>query len=300
MGIQHIPLHEFSYHPDRRLPFAIGRLDQLPPEAQASYPNRHTFYEIFWITGGIGNHVIDFVTYPLQPRNLFFIAPGQVHFWQLRSPAIGYAILLPAEFFRVGLSINPILDELTLFRPEEAPPMLKVGETDAEAIEHLVDELVAEYTAPQFAQVTVLQALVQLLLVRAQRLLLASTPPEPPGAAAGLTRRFLRLVEERYADTHAVAAYADALGVTAGHLTDTVRATLGRPAGTVVRERLILEAKRLLVHADVSIATIAHELNFGDPSYFGRVFRQVTGQSPQVFRAEFRKMYQPSRDSSLV
>jgi AraC-like DNA-binding protein len=53
----------------------------------------------------------------------------------------------------------------------------------------------------------------------------------------------------------------------------------------VVRQRLTLEAKRLLAHSDLTAAQIAFGLGFEDPAYFARFFRREAGLPPTAFRA---------------
>jgi AraC-like DNA-binding protein len=76
------------------------------------------------------------------------------------------------------------------------------------------------------------------------------------------------------------------LHVTTNHLNETVKGTLGQPAGMIIRERLLLEAKRLLRYSDSPVAEIATHLNFEDPSYFSRFFKKHTGFSPSEFREQ--------------
>ena len=52
----------------------------------------------------------------------------------------------------------------------------------------------------------------------------------------------------------------------------------------MIRERILLEAKRLLVHSPQTVAEIAYQLNFEDTSYFGRFFKKHTGTTPEQFR----------------
>jgi len=59
---------------------------------------------------------------------------------------------------------------------------------------------------------------------------------------------------------------------------------LGKSAGEVIRDRVILEAKRLLVNLDLTITNIAGKLNFADNSYFTKFFKKYTGQTPEDFR----------------
>jgi AraC-like DNA-binding protein len=56
------------------------------------------------------------------------------------------------------------------------------------------------------------------------------------------------------------------------------------PAGDVIRNRVILEAKRLLVNLDLSITEISYRLNFNDNSYFTKFFKKYVGSTPEEFR----------------
>ncbi len=103
-------------------------------------------------------------------------------------------------------------------------------------------------------------------------------------AGFGLTRQFMLLVEQHYQETCSLTEYAMMLHVTTGVLIETVRRSLGQPAGQIIRERLLLEAKRLLRYSDLPVAEIAARLNFEDPSYFSRFFKDKTGFSPSEFR----------------
>ena len=46
----------------------------------------------------------------------------------------------------------------------------------------------------------------------------------------------------------------------------------------------MLEAKRLLLHSEISVAEIADHLGFEDPAYFSRCFKKHTSRSPIDFR----------------
>jgi len=59
---------------------------------------------------------------------------------------------------------------------------------------------------------------------------------------------------------------------------------LGQASGELIRNRVILEAKRLLVLNDYSISQIAYMLNFNDNSYFTKFFKKIEGVTPEEFR----------------
>jgi AraC-like DNA-binding protein len=73
-----------------------------------------------------------------------------------------------------------------------------------------------------------------------------------------------------------------------------IRKVMGVSAGTLLRQRRTLEAKRLLIHTNMTVAEIANALNFVDPSYFGRFFKRETDLTPSGFRQDFESKYQNS------
>ncbi|RYZ32209.1 MAG: AraC family transcriptional regulator, partial [Sphingobacteriales bacterium] len=68
------------------------------------------------------------------------------------------------------------------------------------------------------------------------------------------------------------------------HLNALCQDLLGKTAGELIRDRILLEAKRLLVNADISISEIAWQLNFADNSYFSKFFKKQAGTTPEAFR----------------
>ncbi|WP_242692211.1 helix-turn-helix domain-containing protein [Aridibaculum aurantiacum] len=79
------------------------------------------------------------------------------------------------------------------------------------------------------------------------------------------------------------------LYVTPNHLNALCKDVTGRPAGELIRDRVLLEAKRLLINAKMSISEIALELDFTDNSYFTKFFKKYEGVTPEVFRKQIIK-----------
>jgi AraC-like DNA-binding protein len=79
--------------------------------------------------------------------------------------------------------------------------------------------------------------------------------------------------------------YADQLGYTEKSLARAVAAAAGTTAKAFIAARINLEAKRLLVHTDQPIATLAEKLGFDEATNFSKFFKREVGCTP----AEFRK-----------
>jgi AraC-like DNA-binding protein len=74
-------------------------------------------------------------------------------------------------------------------------------------------------------------------------------------------------------------------------LTESLRLEIGLTAGELIRARLLLEAKRLLLHSELTVAEIGYELGFEDPSYFSRFVRREIETSPVELRNQLREKY---------
>jgi AraC-like DNA-binding protein len=117
-----------------------------------------------------------------------------------------------------------------------------------------------------------------------------------PTAGSRLVRQFHISVERHFHEELTLADYARELGVTANHLNDVVRRETKQSAGSLIRRRRLLDAKRLLSHSTLSVSEVGYGLGFQDPSYFSRFFRKSTGLAPAAFRDAIREKYHPNVD----
>lgn len=95
---------------------------------------------------------------------------------------------------------------------------------------------------------------------------------------------FCRLVETGFHEKRTVDEYAADLNISAPHLTRICRSILGTSPNELIRQRRILEAKRLLEYTRLTISEITHRSGFRDAAFFSRSFKQEVGCSPKEFR----------------
>lgn len=294
-----LPLHRFSPHREADLPFEIARVEQLPAVARTARPHRHAFYEIVWITGGAGQHHIDFDAYPILPNTFYFLSPGQVHGWLIDAPLSGFALLFTEEFLSVTSLERLTPHSFDFFHHLDQPPLLSLAPDHARPIHELCQHLLDEYQGQAYGRLTILQAIFHILLIHAQRHYTHQAAPRVASAAEQLVESYLRLIEQHFREQQQVHEYAALLGVTPGHLTDATRERMGQPASHFIHRRIVLEAKRLLAYSEQSVAEIGFALKFDDPSYFTRFFRRECGTPPTTFRRLIREKYQTPRNPAL-
>ncbi|MHA0851207.1 helix-turn-helix domain-containing protein, partial [Serratia nematodiphila] len=100
-----------------------------------------------------------------------------------------------------------------------------------------------------------------------------------------LFQRFNKMVDERFREHLPVPEYAQALGVTESRLNDLCRRFANRPPKRLIFDRLLREAKRMLLFSACTVHETAYSLGFKDPAYFARFFNRLEGCSPSTYRA---------------
>lgn len=269
----------------------IPFMDSLAQDPQRLRPHYHDFFQIFILVGK-AEVMHDFQEFTASGTTVVFMTPGQVHTARPAKGMRGTTVSFTQAFFDGGVPPPSRLFDYPFFFPAEAKPWLTVPHREAAPILETFGELQREFNAGQSGASEILRAQLHILLVRMDRLYAGLHPRRHVSRAGMLARQFHLYVEQHFRTMHEVSDYARLLGVTTNHLHDVVHAENGVPAGHIIRERRLLDAKRQLSHSDLDISEIAYDLGFRDPSYFSRFFRRETKQTPAQFRQEIREKYQ--------
>ena len=147
----------------------------------------------------------------------------------------------------------------------------------------LIDALSRELAELQTGQRRAIQAHVMMVAVWLDRLL-AHQPAENPGKSEQLLSKFSHVVSIGHRDGKSIGEFASDLNVTPTHLTRLTQGSVGKPASTLLNERVITAACEALVHTDQPIKQISEHLGFSSPAYFTRAFQAHTGENPTNFR----------------
>ncbi|WP_308438050.1 helix-turn-helix domain-containing protein [Streptomyces morookaense] len=229
--------------------------------------------------GGTGprTHMIDFAGHECRPGTLLWIRPGQVHRYAPEAGMQARLVLFTPDFPSPSAARGLVDDP-------HGPAHWQVSGPDRAELALHTDLIAAAHAVHERQSATeLLRHLLTALLLRIALLPGPERGPAPAGAAE-LLARFRAALEETYADHRSVAAHAAALNTTPKTLTRACRQGAGMSAKAVIDARVALEAKRLLVHTDLSAAAIGRRLGFTEAANFGKFFTRATGQSPGDFR----------------
>lgn len=252
------------------------------------FPHRHSFYHIVFFTKGGGEHSIDFNTYPVVPMQLYCMIPGQVHSWNFSGVTDGFIVNFSDRFFKSFL-LNPhYLEKFSFFSGVSNEGVLKIPAASKDRVVKLFESIieVAKHH-PDLQEMDKIKVLLLQLFMMLEDEVPVLAKDAVPQQKMLLLRHFRKLIDEHYKNIKLPKQYAELLYITPNHLNALCQDLVGKTAGELIRERVLLEAKRLLTNANITAAEIAYELNFQDNSYFSRFFRKYTEQTPEAFRKQF-------------
>ncbi|UFK98193.1 AraC family transcriptional regulator [Kaistella faecalis] len=98
-------------------------------------------------------------------------------------------------------------------------------------------------------------------------------------------RNFKKLVQENNSIKKRVEDYSSELGITVAALSQICKAISGKSPKEVILDFLILNIKSTLKNPEFSISEVSYQFDIDDPSYFARLFKQKTGQTPKQYRS---------------
>jgi AraC-like DNA-binding protein len=249
------------------------------------FPHRHDFFQIVLFTRGGGQHSIDFQQYTVQPHQVYYMSPGQIHTWDFDADTDGYIINFNESFF-TSICHNPhFVRDFPLFNSFNGTAVNTLDLACCAAVEETFAQMLEEYeTAGEYAP-DMLRGMLTTILVRLSRVAPDAFRKDASKHNLVLMRQFEKLIEQHFREKRLPKEYAEMMFVTPNHLNALVNSVVGKSAGELIRERILLEAKRLLANSDMMISQIAASLQFEDNAYFTRFFKKYLGTTPEGFRA---------------
>ena len=226
---------------------------------------------LLWFTRGQGRITVGGVTRGYGPHNAIFSPAGTMHGFEASQHVFGSAL-----FFGPNSNL-PLPETAQHLRIRDAATQMELTA--------LLDTIQREKDGAKPGHARAIHHHLGLLSVWIERQA-ALQPPEAirPDAARRLAQKFSVMLERDFRTGMGVADYAAALDVTPTHLSRVCRQACGRPASSLLQDRVLFEARRLLAETRMPVNEVSRSLGFTSAAYFTRAFQHRTGKTPTAFR----------------
>ncbi len=256
--------------------------DRSRPANWTIRPHTHgDLHQIFHLVQGGGEMRADAEVLGFAAPCLLVAPAGVVHGFVWANETCGSVLTVSDAYFHELAGRAPELARVF------ARPLALLG-ADSQAICDAFERLARElaWTAPGHA--AAVEGLLLGLLVETLRLAhyADADGPSAAGPRAALVARFRELVEGRYRDSTGVDEYAAALRVHPKRLRAACLEVAGASPLRIIQDRRLLEAKRLMLYSNMTVAETAYHVGFEDPAYFTRFFTKWCAVSPRRFRQQ--------------
>ena len=240
------------------------------------------YYKIIYMEKN-GSIIVDFVEYSFTENVLLFFSIGQ-HF-QISKESRGSIIYFNPDFYCIAFHDKELACDGLLFDNVFEMPYLNLSTNLDILFLKLISSIKREINQKDFWAEEMIKTYIKQIIISATRTLIKSNnDSQIISYDKELARKFSQLVELHYRKHHNVSDYANMLNITPKHLNKKIVSEKQVAPSIIIKQRIILQAKRLLANTTLSIKEIADYLGYEDYSYFVRFFKSQTGLPPLSFR----------------
>lgn len=246
------------------------------------------FIKVVFLKSG-GHAIVDFKEYQFKQDALFFINADQ--YYHFGDDSIGTLIYYNRDFYCVEIHDKEVACDGILFHNVYELPVILMEPDISAVMQNIIHEIKEEFRQEDTTLEEMLRILVKQIIIKSTRIWKQAhhVANDEARQEVEFSRSFSQLVEWHYTKYHTVAEYADLLNITPKALNKRITRYSATTPNDIIKNRILLEAKRLLAHTSLSVKEIGYKLGYDDTSYFIRLFTKQVGTPPQSFRLQYQQ-----------
>ncbi|MCE5346251.1 MAG: AraC family transcriptional regulator [Bacteroidales bacterium] len=254
----------------------------------------HDFYSFILFTKGNGRIKINDSDYPVRPQTISLIAPNQSHSLVGLDEMEGIILFFCQDFYVEEFSFIRLLNVFAYTSTIDqnlSTPCIDLSDKDFNSIISAFNSIQYEYescTVP-VNPAAIIRSFLNIILLKLSGLYEMKTGKSNKYDSI-IIHSLSHLVDSYYIREQHIGFYASAFNIPERRLNDICHNHFNCSLKRILRNRLMQEARKLLLSSEFSVAEIAYKLNFEDNSYFNKVFKSNTGLTPKRFREIHRKL----------
>ncbi|WEK38139.1 MAG: helix-turn-helix domain-containing protein [Candidatus Pseudobacter hemicellulosilyticus] len=228
---------------------------------------------------------LNLTEHSIDQNSIVIVVPGNIIQVLKQSPDVRIEFLFFTPDFISNMRLTTQLGHI--IKAVQGQACQKLNNEDFRELLTMHKLIIKQYQKTIVYREDVIRNLLYALIYQILQLY-ALYPGTQGGKAASRQQdifiRFMGLLFEFYKNERSVQFYANKLFLTPKHFSKVIRAVNGKSVSEWIDEMVIMAAKALLKNTDITVAQIADELNFANPSFFSAYFKKRTGMTPVAYR----------------
>ena len=241
---------------------------------------------------GVSDFSINLKEFKVGPNDLIIGSPGDLMQSTINEGVyLSQTLMVSSNFLKeMYISLNSFMP---FFANRKEKPVFQLTDGEVQELkEYFVLIMDAVKRDTDYFRIDTTKRLLAAYLYKLGSILYRHLPElqaeanKPMKREEILFKQFINLVSENHRRERRVDFYAEQLFLSPKHFSTVIKKVSGKTAGQWIDEYVILEAKTLLKYSSMSIQEVAYYMNFPNPSFFGKYFKQHTGMSPSDYKAQ--------------
>lgn len=262
-------------------------MSHLSNACAAEDSHRTSAYAICLLSEGELQLESDLFVHKTQAPAIFTIAPSAIRkFTDLGTSYDAEIFFFRKEVFLEGQADINYLDKFDFFE-KTGQQVVALNPAQYQNFKTYFDLIHNKSQDPAPHTSEIIRSLIYIVLNEIDDVHQSQKPGPPAAIDKGnhILSQFKTLLAQHFIDERQVSFYADKMHLTPKYFSTIIKEASGKTAGAWINEMLLLESKVRLQNKDQTIAQIAYDLNFSDPSHFGKFFKKHIGISPLEYRS---------------
>lgn len=255
-------------------------------EGKEAYIKVEDSFEFIFLKSGKGQHTVNNIMGPVEPRQVHISFPGQVHLWEV-ADCSGYRLLLDRilvqKYFSGANFLMPSFPQFQAISLDKA--VFECCWTDLQLMLREINS-----TEPDC---DIFKLRLELILYNISEALRTKNGTYNPKnlfpKINPVLEQLQRMLEKNFRKEKDAGFYSKGLHMTTSYLNRLCKCRWGISVKKVIDNRIVTEAIWLLLDGDHhSVREISVSLGFPNLSNFSRFFKSRTGYSPLQLRKQLR------------
>jgi AraC family transcriptional regulator, transcriptional activator of pobA len=254
----------------------------------------HDFYSIILFTRGSGSVKVNNDSYTIQPQTICIVAPNQMHSFEELENVEGTIFFFCQDFYVEEFSFIRLLNVFSYTSQtgtNVCNPCIGLTDKEYSPINNVISSIQSEYElyTPSNNSAVIIRSHLNIMLLKLSELY-ENKSGKSNNNDSILIHSLSHLVDSYFIKEQQLGFYTSACNISENQLNDICHKHFNCSMKKILQNRLMLEARKLLLSSDLSVSEIAYKLNFEDNSYFNKVFKSKTGLTPKRFRDIHKKL----------